>query len=195
MKPLSYLLIASFILCSAAIGPQSAEAASDTKKLESAVYVTPLGTPIIRAPKGWTPTVLVDEPPAAYVSFTNSERTVSMVVGVGRGYSEAETALGKTERIIALYKNGGKKAHGKVVKNKRIRLGIAYGFDLEMKQAGIGGKSRVRYIAVDTVGPDYSYTVAAEVPEKEWKKYKPVLEASFKTLRIPKSFTLLKPRY
>lgn len=118
---------------------------------------------------------------------------------MNKDYGEGGNAQAQTERIIDLYgksgKVGDKKLSGSVVKNKRTKVSIASGFDLEMKRTDLRGKTRIRHIVVDTVGPDYSYMVSTRISERNWKKNKQMIEASLKTLQIPNSFADKRPVY
>ena len=181
-------IVLSFAVLGLMLTPISVEAASKKPVLESSVYVTPGGVPVIRQPKGWTAYVLVDKAPEAYVFFTNPQKTITLQVGVGKAYPESETYYSRTEFVTNLYGGSGtyqgKKLSGKILKKKEIRMGEAFGIDLEMKRTDLGGKFRLRHVAVDTVGPDYAYNFSTKVAEKEWKKNKAVIEASLATLQI-----------
>jgi|GEM_PF-3475550 len=160
-------------------------------ELEANVYVTAGGVPMIKPPKGWAVgTILKDARPEAYVFFTNPEKTINLQVGVGVPMSEAANPLAQTERLIALYTGSatiaGKKISGSVVSKKSVSLGAAGGYRVEIKRTDLSGKFRLVSWVVATSGPDYYYSVAARVSEKEWSTYKAAIEASFKTLRIPR---------
>lgn len=159
-------------------------------ELESLPYVTAGGVAVIKPPKGWAASVtLKDKKPEAAVFFTNSEKTINLQVAVNIPMSEKDNPLAQAERLISLYATsgtfGGKTLSGSLVSKKVVNLGDASGYRVEIKRTDLSGKWRIVEWVVATSGPDYYYSVGAKVPEKEWKKYKTVIESSFKTLQIP----------